>query len=157
MSPLKKGRIWLRIIAKRNTLVDEMIVLSRFKSQYIMRRHHQRKHGVKGECGECGKKVANLGRAPHPSHVGYNSVYESCTKSCFAEPLPSGSEFLRIRLLRWFAGLPSIMEKHWKGAQSFSVNKKNCNFKGLPPGIGTAIILLENTIFFIFFYFLFID
>ena len=110
MSPLKKGRIWLRIIAKRNTLVDEMIVLSRFKSQYIMRRHHQRKHGVKGECGECGKKVANLGRAPHPSHVGYNSVYESCTKSCFAEPLPSGSEFLRIRLLRWFAGLPSIME-----------------------------------------------
>ena len=55
-------------------------------------------------------------------------------------------------------GCPVSWKSIEKDAQSFSVKKqKNCNFKGLPPGIGTAIILLENTIFFIFFYFLFID
>jgi hypothetical protein len=35
----------------------------RFKSKFILQRHTQRKHGVKDECGECGKKVANLGTA----------------------------------------------------------------------------------------------
>jgi hypothetical protein len=36
-----------------------------------MQRHNQRKHGAKGECGECGKKVANLGRAVLLSFVTF--------------------------------------------------------------------------------------
>ena len=50
-------------------------------------------------------------------------------------------------------GLPGCPVS-WKSIEKvrkvFLSIKKNCNFKGLPPGIGTAIILLENTIFLFF-------
>ena len=34
----------------------------KFKSKFILQRHMQRRHGDKSTCGECGKKVSNLGK-----------------------------------------------------------------------------------------------
>jgi len=52
----------------------------KFKSRYSLNRHNTRKHTQKGECGECGKKFANLNM--HISKMHHSPMLHACPLCC---------------------------------------------------------------------------